>query len=153
MDMQDIPTVFHDIDLLWSEGAAYSIGFANALATWARAIVPGGFAVTSELTWLKTSRDATVEEFFRSGYPNMQAIDENIATVQQAGYTVLATHTLPPYAWVDGYYDVLGPRARQMLAHPDAAVRALAADTLEEIEVFQQCDGSYGYVFYVAQRV
>jgi trans-aconitate methyltransferase len=153
MDMKDIPTVFQDIDLLWSEGAAYSIGFGNALATWARAIVPGGFAVTSELTWLKSSRSDAVEEFFRLGYPDMQSIEENVATVQQAGYTVLATHTLPPLAWVDGYYDVLGPRARQMLDHPDATVRALAADTLQEIEIFHQSDDSYGYVFYVAQRI
>jgi cyclopropane fatty-acyl-phospholipid synthase-like methyltransferase len=31
MDMKDIPDVFQHIDLLWSEGAAYNIGFANAL--------------------------------------------------------------------------------------------------------------------------
>lgn len=31
MDMADIPAVFRGIDLLWSEGAAYSIGFADAL--------------------------------------------------------------------------------------------------------------------------
>jgi hypothetical protein len=102
---------------------------------------------------MKSSRSDAVQEFFGAAYPEMQAIDENIATVQQAGYTVLATHTLPAPAWVDGYYDVLGPRARQMLEHPDAVVRALAADTLQEIEIFQQADDSYGYVFYVAQRV
>jgi hypothetical protein len=37
MDMKDIAQVFHDIDLLWSEGAAYNIGFPHALATWAPA--------------------------------------------------------------------------------------------------------------------
>ena len=152
MDMKDIPSVFHDIDLLWSEGAAYSIGFGNAFATWARAIVPGGFAVASELTWLKDSPSDAVREFFRADYPEMQSIGDNIATVQQAGYKVLATHTLPPQAWVTGYYDVLGPRARQLLDHPEPSVRALAADTLREIEIFQQSDESYGYVFYVAQR-
>ena len=31
MDMKDIPSVFPTIDLLWSEGAVYNIGFANAL--------------------------------------------------------------------------------------------------------------------------
>ncbi len=82
----------------------------------------------------------------------MQSIEDNIATVEQAGYRVLTTHTLPPQAWTDGYYDVLGPRARQMLDDPDPAVRALAADTLREIETFEQSDGSYGYVFYVGQR-
>src|SRR6516164_2861500 len=40
MDMKDIPGVFRDIDLLWSEGAAYNIGFSNALAIWAFAMVP-----------------------------------------------------------------------------------------------------------------
>src|SRR5262245_35005745 len=38
MDMKDIPSVFERIELLWSEGAAYNIGFASALATWAPAI-------------------------------------------------------------------------------------------------------------------
>ena len=51
MNMKDIPAAFPQIDLLWTEGAAYSIGFGNAFATWQRAIVPGGLAVASELTW------------------------------------------------------------------------------------------------------
>ena len=49
MDMKDIPSVFPIIDLLWAEGAAYNIGFTNALAIWAKAIKPNGFAVVSEL--------------------------------------------------------------------------------------------------------
>lgn len=153
MDMKDIPAVFHDIDLLWSEGAAYSIGFANAFATWARAIAPGGLVVASELSWLKDSPRDAVSEYFRAGYPDMQTIKQNISSIEQAGYRVLTTHTLPPQAWTEGYYDALEPRARQMLDHPDAAVRSLAAETLQEIEIFQRSDGSYGYVFYVARRL
>src|SRR5262249_32694887 len=53
LDMRDIPQVFPAIDLLWSEGAAYNIGFANALTIWQPALVPGGLAVVSELCWLK----------------------------------------------------------------------------------------------------
>ena len=152
MNMKDIPTAFPAIDLLWTEGAAYSIGFGNAFATWQPAIVPGGLAVASELTWFCEPSDA-VREFFRAGYPDMQSIEDNIATVEQAGYKVLTTHALPAQAWTDGYYDVLGPRARQMLDHSDPAVRALAADTLREIDIFEQSDGSYGYVLYVGQRI
>jgi len=37
MGMKDIPGVFQNIDLLWLEGAAYNIGFSNALTTWASA--------------------------------------------------------------------------------------------------------------------
>src|SRR5262245_53730577 len=152
MDMKDIPQVFQGIDLLWSEGAAYNIGFASALATWAPALAPGGFAVVSELSWLKAQAPDAVKDFFRSGYPDMQSAPHNTAVAARAGYKVLATHTLPRHAWVDGYYEVLAPRAQALLDHSDPAVRDFAAETLREIEAFERSEDSYGYVFYVLQR-
>ncbi len=152
MDMKDIPRAFPRIDLLWSEGAAYSIGFANALRVWAPAIAPGGFAVVSELSWLREEAPDAVREFFRVGYPGMQSIGRNIEVVQASGYKVLETSVLPAEAWVDGYYEILEPRAKALLDHPDDAVRAFASETTREIEAFRQSDGSYGYVFYVLGR-
>jgi SAM-dependent methyltransferase len=149
MDMQAIPAAFPRIDLLWSEGAAYNIGFANALKTWAPAIVPGGFAVVSELSWLRNEIPDAVREFFRTGYPDMRSVEENVATVKGAGYEVVTLYTLPREAWVKGYYDVLEPRARALVGHADESVRELAAETVKEIEIFRQSEESYGYVFYV----
>jgi SAM-dependent methyltransferase len=152
MDMKDIPRVFQNIGLLWSEGAAYNIGFANALATWAPALTPDGLAVISELSWLKEDAPAAVTEFFRVAYPDMCSVPHNLAVAQRAGYKSLTTYTLPREAWVDGYYDVLAPRAKALLDHPDASVRDFAVETVREIEVFQCSGDSYGYVFYVLQR-
>jgi len=152
MDMKDIPRVFQAIDLLWSEGAAYNIGFSHALATWASAITPRGFAVVSELSWLKEQAPDAVREFFGSCYPDMQLVQHNIAVAESAGYKLLTTYTLPRSSWVDGYYDILAPRAKALLDHPDRAVRDFAAETVKEIEVFQLSEDSYGYVFYVLQR-
>jgi SAM-dependent methyltransferase len=152
MDMKDIPQVFQDIDLLWSEGAAYNIGFANALAIWASALIPHGYAVISELSWLKEQRPAAVSEFFRSGYPEMQSVQHNITIAEKAGYKVLTTYTLPRQAWVDGFYDILEPRAKALLDHPDLSVRDFAAETVREIGIFECAEDSYGYVFYVLQR-
>lgn len=152
MDMKDIPSVFPAIDLLWSEGAAYNISFASALTTWASAIRPGGLAAVSELSWLRERVPEAVREFFLTGYPEMQSVDENIAVAKNARYAVLSTYTLPREAWLEGYYDVLGPRAGALVDHPDASVRDFARETLKEIEVFDRSDESYGYVFYVLQR-
>jgi SAM-dependent methyltransferase len=152
MDMKDIPESFREIDLLWSEGAAYNIGFRNALSTWARAVVPGGFAVVSELSRLSAEAPKEVEEFFRSGYPDMRTVPQNVALAARAGYRVLSTYTLPRETWVEGYYDVLAPRAQALLQHEDPSVRAFAAETVREIEVFARSEDSYGYVFYVLQR-
>ena len=153
MDMNDIPSVFPTIDLLWSEGAAYNIGFANALTTWAKAIKPQGFAVVSELCWLRdnTIPDA-VKEFFRSGYPQMQSVEQNIAIAEAAGYELFNTYTLPKETWLKGYYDILEPRAKSLINHSDFVVREFAVETLKEIENFKIAENSYGYVFYVLQR-
>jgi SAM-dependent methyltransferase len=153
MDMKDIPNVFPTIDLLWAEGAAYNIGFANALANWARAIRPEGFAVVSELCWLREDQiPDKVREFFRSGYPEMQSVQQNIATAEEADYKLFNTYTLPKDGWVKDYYDVLEPRAASLVNHSDVAVRDLAVETLKEIETFRISQDSYGYVFYVLQR-
>jgi cyclopropane fatty-acyl-phospholipid synthase-like methyltransferase len=153
MDMKDIPNVFPTIDLLWAEGAAYNIGFANALTTWANAIRPNGFAVISELCWLRQGKTPdAVREFFRLGYPEMQSAEQNIQSAEDAGYKLFNTYTLPNETWVEDYYDILKPRAKSLVNHSDVAVRDFAVETLQEIETFRISDHSYGYVFYVLQR-
>jgi trans-aconitate methyltransferase len=152
MDMNDIPAAFQPIDLLWSEGAAYNIGFANALAIWAPAISLGGFAVVSELAWLRENAPESAREFFLSGYPDMQTVSQNVTTAENAGYRVLHTYTLPTEAWEEGYYEVLEPRARRLVNHAVPAVRDFALETIREIEIFKSSENSYGYVFYVLQR-
>jgi cyclopropane fatty-acyl-phospholipid synthase-like methyltransferase len=152
MDMKDIPSTFRDIDLLWSEGAAYSIGFGHALVTWAAAMAPGGVVVASELSWLRDAIPERARRFFAAAYPAMQSVAQNVALARQAGYEVLDTHTLPREAWTEGYYELLAPRAQALLDHEEAAVRDMARETQEEIAVFESSADSYGYVFYVLQR-
>jgi trans-aconitate methyltransferase len=152
MDMKDIPSVFPIVDLLWSEGAAYNIGFANALTTWAKAIKPNRFAVVSELSWLHEQVPDAVTEFFRLGYPEMRSVPQNISAAETAGYKIFNIYTLPKEAWVKDYYDVLEPRAKSLVNHSDVAVRDFAIETLKEIEMFKISQDSYGYVFYVLQR-
>ena len=153
MNMKDIPKLFPTIDLLWAEGAAYNIGFANALSTWAKAIRPDGFLVVSELCWLQEDKiPEAVSAFFRSGYPEMQTVEQNIATAEKSGYELFNTYTVPTEAWVKDYYDVLEPRAQALANHSDVVVRAFAIETLKEIETFRISEDSYGYVFYVLQR-
>jgi hypothetical protein len=151
-DMKNIPNLFPVIDLLWAEGAAYNIGFSNALATWASAIKPNGFAVVTELCWLREQIPGPIKEFFRSAYPEMQSVAQNITAAEKAGYQIFNIYKLPEEAWVDDYYDVLEPRAKSLAHHSDAMVRHFAIETLREIETFKISKGSYGYVFYLLQR-
>jgi SAM-dependent methyltransferase len=152
IDMQDIAKTFHDIDLLWAEGSAYNIGFSNALASWASSITPGGFLVVSELSWTSEQVPGQVKAFFKSGYPDIQSVHQNIEMAENAGYKVLDIYTLPRESWVDGYYDILKPRAHALKGHVDASVEEFAIKTLKEIDIFEISQDSYGYVFFVLQR-
>jgi SAM-dependent methyltransferase len=152
MDMWDLPSVFKDIELLWSEGAVYNMGFSEALTGWAPAIATDGFAVISECSWLADERPSGAAAFFSMTYPAMGSVDENAVACVKAGYKLLDTYTLPKESWIEGYYDILGTRARTFSYHPDPLVRELALQTLTEIEVFESSQGSYGYVFYVLQK-
>ena len=84
--------------------------------------------------------------------PGMQSVPQNIALAENAEYKVSSTYTLPRETWVQGYYDILGPRAKALVDHPDGSVRDFADETLREIEIFECSEDSYGYVFYVLQR-
>jgi trans-aconitate methyltransferase len=152
MDIKDIPGSFAHIDLLWSEGAAYNIGFANALNTWASAMKPGGFVVVSEMSWMREQIPGAVREFFDIEYPGMHTVPQNIEMARSAGYEVLTTYVLSRETWVEGYYDILKPRARGLLNHPEAPVREFAAGMTHEIEIFDLSENSYAYVFYVLQH-
>ncbi len=152
MDMKDLARISPIIDLVWSEGSAYNMGFANALEMWSRAIPRGGFAVVSELSWLRAQRPAAVTEYFRAAYADMRSVEHNVDTATASGYDLIATLTLPRAAWVDGYYELLQPRATALLNDSDERVREFALETLKEIEIFESSEGSYGYVFYALSR-
>ena len=109
--------------------------------------------MVSELCWLREDKipDA-VTEFFRSGYPERQSVEQNIETAEQAGYELFNAYTVPKETWVKDCYDILEPRAKSLLNHSDVAVRDFAIETLKEIETFKIAEDSYGYVFYILQR-
>ncbi len=152
MDMAEIPEQFADIGLLWSEGAAYSIGFDQALRLWRPALRPGGLLVATELTWLTSAPPAIAREFWASAYPAMRDVAGNRAAAESAGYEVLATRTLAPEAWTVGYFAPLESRVRGLLDHEDEDVRALASENVREIELYRQAGDSFGYVFYALRR-
>lgn len=152
LDMTEIPAHFEGIDLLWSEAAIYNIGFARGLRLWYPAVRPGGYVVVSELSQIASELPEGVRRFWEKEYPGLQTHAANCAAAKAAGFRLLGTHRLPGTAWVEGYYDVLGPRAEARRQDPDQAVRAFAAALLEEIRIHAANGGGFAYVFYVLRK-
>ena len=54
--MDNLPFANEELDIIWSEGAVYNIGFEKGVAEWRRFLKAGGLLVASEITWLTDSR-------------------------------------------------------------------------------------------------
>jgi SAM-dependent methyltransferase len=148
-DMGALPFADDSLDLIWSEGAAYNLGFETALARWRPLLGDDGVAVVSEMSWFTEDVPAEPREFWSAAYPTMAGEAENRRRAQRAGFAVLGTERLPDEAWWKNYYGPL----REKIEHLPAAFRARAAvaETEQEMRLFEQFSRHYGYTFYILQ--
>jgi len=152
-DMQDLPFAAESFDVIWSEGAAYIMGFGRALRNWRSLLTPKGSLVISEITWIRSDAPNPVVKFWQNEYPHMQGVEENIRLLTTMGYRSIAHFLLPADAWWTHYYTPLEQRINRLRSHyadnPDA-LQVLESHQ-EEMDLFRRYSDYYGYVFYVGQ--
>jgi SAM-dependent methyltransferase len=137
------------VDLIWSEGSAYVLGFAEALRCWCPLLKPGGLLAVTECTWLVDDPPDEPREFWAAAYPSMGTVAENRRHAEAAGLEVLDTFPLPASAWWDEYYTPLLARAASLRPTADVSLSALLDETAREADLFRRHGESYGYVFYL----
>jgi len=140
------------LDLIWSEGAIYLLGFASGLRLWRPLLTPRGFIVVSECSWLSAERPAEAAAFWREAYPAMGGIADNVARARAEGFAVLGTLVLPEQAWWEEYYGPLLARVERLRSQADAPLRAAIRALLAEVDLFRRYRHAYGYVFYLMRR-
>jgi ubiquinone/menaquinone biosynthesis C-methylase UbiE len=62
--MDNLPFQSEELDLIWSEGAIYNIGFERGLNEWRRYLKPGGYIAVSESSWFTDERPAEINDFW-----------------------------------------------------------------------------------------
>lgn len=154
-DMARPPLAPASLDLIWSEGAIYQLGFAQGLQRWRSLLRPGGCIAVTEATWLDAAPAEAARLFWAAAYPAMTVIADNEAALRGAGYRPVGRFVLPPDCWLNGYYAPLETALGPFLArHPDDDEAAMiAAEVRREVDLYRRHGDSYGYVFYLAQAV
>jgi SAM-dependent methyltransferase len=137
------------VDLIWSEGAAYILGFAESLRRWRPLLAPGGLMVVTDCTWLTGTPSEEAKRCWQEGYPGMGTVEENRRRAECVGFEVIGTSVLPASAWWDDYYTPLLERIERLRPTAEATLTALLDETEREIELFRRHGDSYGYVFYL----
>jgi ubiquinone/menaquinone biosynthesis C-methylase UbiE len=153
-DMADPPFPDGSFDLVWSEGAIYNVGFEQGLKRWRRLLRPGGFIAVSEVSWLRETPPKRVVDFWMNEYPVMTSIEDNLTKMGSAGFESIGHFVLPAADWANYY----GPLQEQLVAfrgkhRKDAHAQSLADSVQEEIDIWNECGDSYGYVFYLGRAI
>ena len=154
-DMANLNYKPESFDAIWSEGAAYIMGFDAALAYWKEFLKANGYVVLSEAVWLtpKTEAPEKLSSFWSEAYPAMRDSEANITAIKKAGYSLLGNFVIPQEDW-DIFYDNLELHINRIT--PDYADdrdgRIVLELTHKEIEIYRKYKGYYGYEFYVMQK-
>jgi serine/threonine-protein kinase HipA len=141
------------VDLIWSEGAIFCLGFAAGIATWRPLLRVGGLMALTEMAWLVDDPPAEAREYLAAVYPAITTVAGNVALARDAGMEVLETFTLPAEAWWT-YYEPITRRIAEL--RPQAAGNPALPQVLEEnaveIEMYRRHGTSYGYEFFLLRR-
>lgn len=62
--MDNLPFREEELDLIWSEGAIYNIGFERGLNEWRKYLKTGGYIAVSEISWFTEQRPAEIHNFW-----------------------------------------------------------------------------------------
>lgn len=145
--MDALPYRDRSIDLIWCEGAVYTIGFDNALRVWRRLLAPAGVVVVSEIEWTTDTPSGPAREYWADQYP-LRTAAENIHAAERAGYRVAARHPIPDGDWWDEYYTPIEERLR-VADTSRPGMREAIAIMREEVRQRRDHGAEYDYVGYI----
>lgn len=153
--MDNLPFERKSLDLIWSEGAIYNIGFERGINEWRDYLKPGGYIAVSESSWFTEERPEEINDFWVNEYPEIDTIPVKVAQMQKAGYLPVATFVLPEECWTEHYYRPWMEARRKMReAHPGSeAVEKLIGFQLREESLYNTYKSFYGYVFYIGKKL
>ena len=153
--MDYLPFQNEELDLMWSEGAIYNIGFERGLNEWRKFLKVGGYIAVSEVSWFTEGRPAEINEFWMDAYPEIDTIPNKVAQMQKAGYIPVATFILPENCWTDHFYAPQANAQKVFLeqnADNKSAVEFIA-NQRHEAQLYHKYKEHYGYVFYVGKKI
>jgi len=153
--MDQLPFPKESLDLIWSEGAIYNIGFERGIREWRPFLKTGGFIAVPEASWFTEERPSEIHAFWKEAYPEIDTISNKVAQMQKAGYIPTATFVLPENCWTEHFY------APQLAAQKtflkkyagNGIAEELVKNQRHEAELYYRYKKYYGYVFYIGQKM
>lgn len=152
--MDSLPFTAESLDLIWSEGAIYNMGFTAGIEAWKAFLRPGGVIAVSEITWLRPDPPDEIRRYWNAEYPEIATASEKFAVLERAGYDPMGYFVLPPSNWIDNYYEPTEQRVPAFLqrhaGRPEAS--EIAEMARQEADLYRRYRNWFSYGFYIARK-
>ncbi len=151
--MDNLPFQEGSLDLIWSEGAIYNIGFEKGFREWRKFLKPGGFIAVSECCWLTDARPQDYS-YLTDNFLEIDSISNKLRVINDAGYVPTAHFVLPEECWTENYYAPMTVRMQEFMEENNysAASKRLVDFMKKDIAYYLENKAYYGYVFFIAQK-
>lgn len=154
-DMNKLDLEQESFDLIWSEGAlGGSMGVREGLPVCRSLLAPGGMMAFTELVYFTPEVPQECRAFFDKCYPPMTDVKTNLASMEDAGFTVLDHFALPESSWLENYLIPLEKRLDEVegrYAGSPEKMEMLAWFRME-IEIYRKYSKHYGYEFFMMKK-
>jgi SAM-dependent methyltransferase len=153
--MDSLPFQKEELDLIWSEGAIYNIGFERGLKEWRDYLKTGGYITVSEASWFTLERPAEIETFWKDAYPGIDTVSNKVVQVEKAGYVPIATFILPEECWTEHFYAPQVAADENFLKKHagNKVAEDFIANQRHEAQLYHKYKDYYGYVFYIGKKI
>lgn len=152
--MENLPFQAEELDLIWSEGAIYFMGFERGLREWRKFLKPGGYVAVSEASWFTPERPDEINQFWLDAYPGIDTVPNKMAQMQNAGYIPVASFILPDNCWTDHFYVPQAEAQKKFLTKHAGNKNAedFIANQRHEEDLYARYKNYYGYAFYIGRK-
>jgi len=153
--MDKMPFGEEELDLIWSEGAIYNIGFEEGFRYWRKFLKPGGYVAVSEATWFTDERPAEINDFWEDAYPGIDTIPAKVKQMQEAGYFPVAAFALPEICWTEHFFKPQVESSKRFLEkHPgNRTAEEFVANQRHESALYMKYGQYYGYAFFIGRKI
>lgn len=153
-DMTNLKFEEGELDLIWSEGAIYNIGFQRGMTEWRKFLKSGGYIAVTEASWFTDTRPDEINNFWMTSYPGIDTISNSISIMERAGYQPVASFKLPDSCWENFYLEQSTMQDDFLIKHAgNKMAEGLVENERREAGLYTKYKEYYGYVFYIGRKI
>lgn len=165
LNMSDRVSVYHrsmidldfdneSFDVIWSEGAIHNVGFYKGISYLKKFLKPGGKIVVSDLTWIKDNPPDEVFWYWKENYPDMKGIQENIKSMEKAGFKNIVYFEMGKDGFWDNYYKPMYNHINyfQQKFVKNSRAQEQLEELQTEIDYFVKFGDYYSCVFFIGEK-